>query len=86
MAASPCLKTFMLPGGPLYLSILPFPILPRGKLHFPIAVGLLQNNSKVEKFCCVLYWLDALRGLIILVSSGSIARYVLDATLSWIVR
>jgi len=52
------------------LSFLPFRFFPRGKIHFPIAVSLWQSHGKAEKFDCDFLWLDALRGLTILVSVG----------------
>lgn len=58
----------MLPGGPL----LPFNpairFFPRGKIHFPIAVGLWLSSGKVEKINCNFLRIDALRGLQVLVS------------------
>jgi hypothetical protein len=52
------------------LSILPFRFFPRVRIHFPILVSLWQSNGKAETFSCVISWLDALRGLEVLVSSG----------------
>jgi hypothetical protein len=56
----------MLPGGPL-LSFNPaIRFVPGDGIHFPVAVSLW--SGKVEKFSCVVWRLDALRGLTILVS------------------
>jgi hypothetical protein len=43
--------------------------LPRVGIYFPIADWLWQSSGKVEKLSCVVLRLEALRGLVILVSS-----------------
>ena len=63
-------KAFMLPGGPLLPSILPFRFIPRGKTRFPIVASLWQSSDIVKKFYRDFLRLDALRGLTILVSVG----------------
>ena len=36
-------------------SILPFRLIPRGNIHFPIGIKLWQSNGKAKKFDCVFY-------------------------------
>ena len=58
----------MLPGGPLLPLNPAIRLFLRVEIHFPIAVCLWQSSGKVEKFDCDFLRLDALRGLIVLVS------------------
>ena len=55
----------MLPRGPLLPFNRDIRFIPGAEIHFPIVVA---SNDKVKKFSCILYQLDALRGLLILVS------------------
>ena len=55
-----------------FLLILPFRFVPGAEIHFPTVISLWQSNGKVEKLNCIFWQLDALRGLLVLVSFDSI--------------
>src|SRR5262245_9462151 len=75
MAASPCLKAFMVPGGPIFPFSPAISFCPRCRDSFSALVLLWQSNGKVKKILCVLQRLDALRGLLIILASGCHLRY-----------